>query len=317
MTDTIDVTTAPVDRPLRVDLAPRQMLWRRFRRHKAGMVALIVMTVLVLFAVFGPLLWQVDYALTDFNAIGESPSADHPLGTDSLGRDILIRLMIGGRVSLSVALISQILAIAFGTLLGLIAGYTNQHADTWIMRVIDVIMAIPDLLLLILLIPVLSGALESSWTPAWAVTLNDISLGTFGLVVGIFLITWTFVARLVRGQVLTLREMEFVESAVNIGVPRPLIMYRHLLPNLSTILVVAATLGVPRGVLLEAGISFLGLGVSPPLPSWGTMISDGLSVMRSEPHILLAPAIVLSITVLCLNLLGDAIRDAVDPRSST
>jgi ABC-type dipeptide/oligopeptide/nickel transport system permease subunit len=149
------------------------------------------------------------------------------------------------------------------------------------------------------------------------VTLNDISLGTFGLVVGIFLITWTFVARLVRGQVLTLREMEFVESAVNIGVPRPLIMYRHLLPNLSTILVVAATLGVPRGVLLEAGISFLGLGVSPPLPSWGTMISDGLSVMRSEPHILLAPAIVLSITVLCLNLLGDAIRDAVDPRSST
>jgi ABC-type dipeptide/oligopeptide/nickel transport system permease subunit len=281
------------------------------------MVALVVMSVLVLFAVFGPLLWQVDYALTDFNSIGESPSADHPLGTDSLGRDILIRLMIGGRVSLAVALISQILAIAFGTLLGLIAGYTNKHADSWIMRVIDVIMAIPDLLLLILLIPVLSGALESSWTPSWAVTLNDISLGTFGLIVGIFLITWTFVARLVRGQVLTLREMEFVESAVNIGVPRPLIMYRHLLPNLSTILVVAATLGVPRGVLLEAGISFLGLGVSPPLPSWGTMISDGLSVMRSDPHVLLAPAVVLSITVLCLNLLGDAIRDAVDPRSST
>lgn len=316
MTETIDIE-ASAPRIQRVDLAPRQMMWRRFRRHKAGMVALVIFVSLVLFSVVGPLLWQEDYARTDFNAIGQSPSLEHPLGTDRLGRDILIRVMIGGRVSLTVALVSQILAIAFGALVGLIAGYTNKRADSWIMRVIDVIMAIPDLLLLILLIPVLSGALGSSWAPSWAVTLNDLSFGTFGLVVGIFLITWTFVARLVRGQVLTMREMEFVEAAVNIGVSRPTIMYRHLLPNLSTILVVAATLGVPRGVLLEAGVSFLGLGVSPPLPSWGTMISDALAVMRSEPHILLAPAIVLSITVLCLNLLGDAIRDAVDPRSST
>jgi ABC-type dipeptide/oligopeptide/nickel transport system permease subunit len=281
------------------------------------MVALVVMTVLVAFSVVGPLLWPLDYAQTDFAAIGQGPSAAHPLGTDALGRDILVRLMVGGRVSLAVALISQLLAIVFGTVVGLLAGYTNRHADSWIMRIIDVIMAIPDLLLLILLIPVLSGALQSTWAPSWLVWINDVSLGTFGLIVGIFLITWTIIARLIRGQILTLREQEFVEAAVNIGVSRPVIMYRHLLPNLTTVLVVAATLGVPRGVLLEAGISFLGLGVSPPLPSWGTMISDGLSVMRSDPHILLAPAVVLSLTVLCLNLLGDAIRDAVDPRSST
>jgi ABC-type dipeptide/oligopeptide/nickel transport system permease subunit len=281
------------------------------------MVALVVMLALVAFSVFGPLMWPLEYAQTDFAAIGQGPSSDHPLGTDALGRDILVRLMIGGRVSLAVALISQLLAIVFGTVVGLLAGYTNRHADSWIMRIIDVIMAIPDLLLLILLIPVLSGALQSTWAPSWLVWLNDISLGTFGLIVGIFLITWTIIARLIRGQVLTLREHEFVEAAVNIGVSRPVIMYRHLLPNLTTVLVVAATLGVPRGVLLEAGISFLGLGVSPPLPSWGTMISDGLSVMRSDPHILLAPAVVLSLTVLSLNLLGDAIRDAVDPRSST
>lgn len=316
MTDTVDRVVV-ADVPTRLDLAPKQLLWRRFRRHKAGMVALVVMVALVLFSILGPLLWRVDYAATDFNAIGDPASAAHPLGTDSLGRDILVRLMIGGRVSLSVALLSQVLAIVVGTVVGLLAGYTNKHADSWIMRSIDVLMAIPDLLLLILLIPVLSGALQSSWAPSWLVWLNDVSLGTFGLIVGIFLITWTIVARLVRGQVLSLRELEFIESAVNIGVPKPLIMYRHLLPNLATILVVAATLGVPRGVLLEAGISFLGLGVSPPLPSWGTMISDGLSVMRSDPHILLAPAVVLSLTVLCLNLLGDAIRDAVDPRSAT
>ena len=162
----------------------------------------------------------------------------------------------------------------------------------------------------------LSGSLTSSWAPSWLASLNDYSHDTFGLTVGIFIISWIVVARLVRGQILSLREEEFVEAAVNLGLSRVRIMWRHLLPNLTSILIVAATLGVPRGVLLESGISFLGLGVSPPLPSWGTIISDGLSTMRSAPHILLAPAIMLSLTVLCLNILGDALRDAVDPRSS-
>jgi ABC-type dipeptide/oligopeptide/nickel transport system permease subunit len=280
------------------------------------MVALVLTILIVLFSVFGPMIWRIDYAAADFARISEGPTLAHPLGTDQLGRDVLVRVMIGGRVSLLVATISQILAILFATIVGMIAAFTARWADTLIMRIIDVLMAVPDLLLLILLIPVLSGSLTSSWAPSWLAAINDWSHDMVGLILGIFIISWIIVARLVRGQILSLREEEFVEAAVNLGLPRFRIMWRHLLPNLTSILIVAATLGVPRAVLLESGISFLGLGVSPPLPSWGTMISDGLSAMRSAPHILLAPAIMLSLTVLSLNMVGDALRDAVDPRSS-
>lgn len=280
------------------------------------MISLILFGFIVLASLIGPYLIPYAYDTADFAAIRQGPSWDHLLGTDELGRDILIRVLIGGRVSLAVAIGSQLLAIAVATVLGLIAGYTHRRSDTVIMRGIDLFMSIPELLLLILLIPVLSGALEASWAPGWLTSLNDASGGIVGLILGIALITWTIVARLVRGQVLSLREEEFVEAAVSVGASRIRVMRRHLLPNLTTILVVAATLGIPRGVLLESGVSFLGLGVSPPLPSWGTMIAQSLEIMRSSPHALIAPAVMLSITVLSLNMLGDAIRDAVDPRGS-
>lgn len=306
------------DRPRHpaVDTKPTGRWWRRLRRHRAGMVALFLSGFIVVASLLGPFFLPYDYASTDFAAIRQGPSWEHLLGTDDLGRDILVRVLIGGRVSLAVALGSQILAVGSATVLGLLAGYTHRRADTVIMRGIDLFMSIPDLLLLILLIPVLSGALDSSWAPDWLTSFNDATGGIVGLILGIALITWTVVARLVRGQVLSLREEEFIAAAVSVGASRLRIMKKHLLPNLTTILIVAITLGIPRGVLLESGISFLGLGVNPPLPSWGTMIADGLTSMRSSPHILLAPAVMLSVTVLSLNMLGDAVRDAVDPRSS-
>ncbi|MGH8874647.1 MAG: ABC transporter permease [Acidimicrobiia bacterium] len=300
-----------------VPLTPGLRWWRRLKRHRAGIVSLVVVVVVVLATLIGPHLVPSHYAATDFAAIRQAPSSSHLLGTDELGRDILVRVLVGGRVSLAVAVGSQVLAIVFATVMGLMAGYWTRWADTLIMRAIDLFMSIPDLLLLILLIPVLSGALRAGWVPQWLTDANRASGGILGLVLGIALITWTVVARLVRGQVLSLREEDFVEAAVSIGASRARVMRRHLLPNLTTVLVVAATLGVPRGVLLESGISFLGLGVNPPLPSWGTMIADALGVMRSSPHVLLAPAVVLSITVLSLNMLGDAVRDAVDPRSGS
>lgn len=306
------------DRPRRAekDTKPTGRWWRRLRRHRAGMISLFMCGFIVLASLIGPFVVPYDYATTDFAAIRQGPSWEHLLGTDDLGRDILERVLVGGRVSLVVAVGSQILAVGFATVLGLLAGYTHRRTDTVIMRGIDLFMSIPDLLLLILLIPVLSGALDSSWAPSWLTRFNDTTGGILGLILGIALITWTVVARLVRGQVLSLREEEFIEAAVSVGASRLRIMRKHLLPNLTTILIVAITLGIPRGVLLESGISFLGLGVNPPLPSWGTMIADALTSMRSSPHILLAPAAMLSVTVLSLNMLGDAVRDAVDPRSS-
>lgn len=288
---------------------------RRFLGHRAGVVSAAILTVLVVAALLGPWLWSHDHATTDLTAVRQPPSAAHPFGTDGLGRDLFARVLLGVRVSLLVALVSQVLAIGLATAIGLLAGLGHRRVDGLIMRVVDILMALPDLLLVILLVPLLTGVFGDTIAPSWLVALNAHTGGGAGLAIAIALSNWLVVARLVRAQVLSVRESEFIESAVTVGASKLRVTFVHVLPNLVTILIVAATLGIPRAVLLESGISFIGIGVSPPLPSLGSLISDGVSMMRSSPYLLVIPAVVLSAIVLSLNVFGDAIRDAVDPRS--
>jgi ABC-type dipeptide/oligopeptide/nickel transport system permease subunit len=264
----------------------------------------------------GPRIWGHDYAATDFDALNAHPSARHPFGTDGLGRDVLARVLVGGRISLSVAASSQVSVMLVALPLGMAAGLSGGWLDFALMRAIDVLMAVPDLLLIVLLIPVLTGAMGQAFTPQVLLRLNEATGGAIGVSIALAFPTWMILARLVRAQALSLRSQQFVEAAVSVGATTGWIMRRHILPNTTSLVIVWLTLAVPRAVLLEAGISFLGLGVQPPLPSWGTMIAEGVQSMRSTPHLLILPALLLGATVLALNLLGDALRDALDPLNS-
>jgi ABC-type dipeptide/oligopeptide/nickel transport system permease subunit len=288
----------------------------QFIRHRLGAVGLAATAVLVIGVLAGPAIWHREYAATDFTALKGSPSPQHPLGTDALGRDVLSRILVGGRTSLAVGVVSQLIALAFALAAGLTAGYLGGHVDGWTMRSIDVLLAVPDLLLIVLLMPFLTGALGGTTAPRWLFQAQDATGGAFGVTVALGLTNWMGLARLVRAQTLSLRQQEFIEAATA-GGARPLrIVAYHLVPNLVSVLIVAFTLAVPRAMLLEAAVSFLGLGVRPPLPSWGVMISEGVNLMQSTPHLLVFPAVALGGAVLSLNLAGDAIRDALDPHAA-
>jgi ABC-type dipeptide/oligopeptide/nickel transport system permease subunit len=287
----------------------------RLATHRPGVIAGCVLIMVVLATLVGPALWGVDAFQTDFGALRAGPGPAHPFGADALGRDLLARLMIGGRTSLAVAFVSQLVTMSVAIAIGLCVGFIGRWLDQWTMRTIDVLLALPDLLLVILLVPVLTAGLGRSIGPNWLIAANEAAGGAIGLVLAMVLTGWMTSARLVRGQVLSLRETEFVLAARVIGASSLRIMFHHLLPNLVTVIVVAVTLGVPRAVLLEAGISFLGLGITPPMPSWGNLVSEGVEVMRSYPHLLLAPSAAIAVTVVSLNVLGDGVRDALDPRT--
>jgi ABC-type dipeptide/oligopeptide/nickel transport system permease subunit len=289
----------------------------RFLRHRLGAVALATIGVLVFEVLAGPLIWHRRYTMTDFAALKRPPSIEHPMGTDALGRDVFSRVLVGGRISLAVGAGSQLIALALAVPIGITAGFLGRGVDAWTMRSIDVLLAVPDLLLIVLLMPLLTGLLAGPKLPRWLLQTQDATGGALGVAVALGLTSWMPLARLVRAQTLSLRQQEFVEAAVAGGAGPMRIVARHLSPNLASVLVVAFTLGVPRAMLLEAAVSFLGLGVRPPLPSWGVMISEGVNVMQSTPHLLVFPAVALGGAVLALNLAGDAIRDVLDPRGAS
>ena len=226
------------------------------------------------------------------------PSLEHPMGTDELSRDVLARVATGGRVSLSVAMLAVALSVTLGAVTGLVAGYLGGAVDTALMRLVDAALAIPRLFLLLLVLAV--------WEQV-PVAVLIVLIGATG---------WFGTGRLVRGEVLRLREESYVRAAEALGASRRRIIFRHLLPNAAGPLLVAATLGVGEVILLEAGLSFLGLGVQPPTPSWGGMILDAKSVLVTAPWAGLFPGLAIVITVLAVNLFGDALRDAVDPRGA-
>ncbi|MFT4038045.1 MAG: ABC transporter permease [Thermomicrobiales bacterium] len=272
------------------------LAWRRFLRHKAGVVGLVILTLEVLLAIFAPVLIPRELAIDPAPLkILQRPSAEHWLGTDEVGRDIFARLIYASRISLSIGFMAVLVAIVVGTSLGALAGYFGGWLDNLLMRITDAILSIPALFFLIVL----------------SVTLGP-SVRTMIIVIG--LLSWMELARIIRANVLSLKRREFVEAAHTMGARSPRIIGRHILPNTLAPIVVAATLGVGNALLTEASVSYLGLGVQPPEPSWGNMLYNAQSYFFNAPWITLYPGVMILITVLCINFIGDGLRDALDPR---
>jgi oligopeptide transport system permease protein len=290
--------------------------WYRLTRNRAAVVGLVFVVLLVLAALLANVLAPYTFDRQDLDSTDLGPSGAHLFGTDQLGRDQLSRLLYGSRISLAVALVDVLIVLAVGVPLGLAAGYFGGRIDTLVMRSVDVLLAFPNLLLVIVVITYLRAVLEQGEGPVLAVIggLDKATGGLIGVFIALGLISWLTVARLVRGQVLSLKEKEFVEAARMVGATNLRIMTRHLLPNTLAPVIVAATFGIPGAIAAEAGLSFLGLGVRPPYPSWGILIAEGLRVMRTFPHELLFPAVILAVTLICFNFLGDGLRDALDPK---
>jgi ABC-type dipeptide/oligopeptide/nickel transport system permease subunit len=279
------------------------------------MVGLAVVIALVILAVIAPLITPYDYAKGNLLHATEGPSAKYLLGTDGQGRDILSRLIFGARVSLSVAFAAQIVILLVGVPTGLLAGYVGGWLDLVVMRFVDSIYALPNLLLAILIMSMLRTNISAtaSVAPTLLTYLDTLTGGLVGIFIVLVLTRWLTVARLVRGQVLSVKERDFVEAARSTGVPPSRLVIVHILPHVFAPVIVAATFGMPGAIMLEAGLSFLGIGVNPPTPSWGLMISDGLTNLQSHPHMLTSPALILGVTLLAFTYLGDGLRDAMDP----
>jgi oligopeptide transport system permease protein len=273
--------------------------WTRLRRSRAAMTALATLGLLLLFAIVGP--WVSPYTLEHVDwmqgALATPPSFGdgHWFGTDSNGRDLFVRVWVGTRVSLFVALLATLVSVAIGVAWGATAGYLGGRTDHWMMRVVDVLYALPYMFFVIIL-TVLFG--RSLW-------LIFVAIGAVG---------WLTMARIVRGQALSLRHREFVEAAIALGLPAHRVIARHVVPNVLGTVIVYATLTVPQVILFESFLSFLGLGVQEPLTSLGRLVAEGALEMESSPWLLLAPSAVLAVLLLCLNFLGDGLRDALDPR---
>jgi oligopeptide transport system permease protein len=288
-------------------MRPESNLWRdaarRFRKNKLAVGALIVMILLILIAIFADVIAPAPY---DFSVLTESnqfpfQNAKHPLGTDSVGRDFLSRLIYGTRVSLIVGFSVQAIALVFGLTFGLLAGTLGGWVDYIVMRWVEVLTAIPIWLFALFLISV------------WRASDSAPGSGLLKVIVAIGLIGWVDICRLTRAQLLSLRQKDFVLSAEAIGATRLQIALRHMLPNALTPLIVAVTLGVPTAIFTEAGLSFLGFGINDPLPSWGKMVADSSSYIRVYWHLGIFPTFAIALTMLSFSFVGDGLRDALDP----
>ena len=275
----------------------QQRFWRRLFRHKLGMIGLVMLVLLVFAAIFAPLLAGVDPAAMDLKLKNKPPSAEHILGTDAIGRDVWARLVFGARVSLSVGLVAVGIYTSIALILGSISGYAGGQIDNLIMRFTDIIMCFPTFLLIITVAAVLPP-----------------NIFNIMVIIGIF--GWPGMTRLIRGQFLSLRGQDFVIAAVAVGVPTRRIIFRHILPNVVGPVVVAATLGLAGAILTESSLSFLGLGVQQPTPSWGQTLTTALQlpILENMPWRWLPSATAIAFAVLSMNFFGDALRDAFDPR---
>jgi ABC-type dipeptide/oligopeptide/nickel transport system permease subunit len=259
------------------------------------MAGLVGVVGLVLMATFAPLLAPHHYAKPHYDAVWQFPSARWPMGTDGLGRDFLSRIIYGSRVSITVGVFVQLVAFVVGMPFGAIAGLYGGTIDYLLMRVVDIASAFPRLLFAILVMTLLGSGLSN-------------------ILIAIAVTSWIEVARLTRGQILSLREKEFVAAGICLGAGSPSIVMRHLLPNCLTPLIVSLTVGIPRVIFTEAGLSFLGLGVNPPEPSWGQMVGESVAYIRYYWYLALFPALMIALTMLAFTLTGDGLRDALDPR---
>jgi peptide/nickel transport system permease protein len=297
--------------------SPWQLFWRRFKEDKLALASLVFLILLVLVAIFAPLVVKIvgatppdyrDTSALDIFGTPTGPSSAHIFGVDQLGRDVFSRTIYGARVSLIVAVFSTAIATVIGIITGLLAGYYRGWTDTLVSRSVDVLLAIPYLLL--------ATGLAAACTLGSAGCLGGLIKPGLGVVIFVIAFTsWTYMTRIIRGQVLSLREKEFIESARSIGASDSRIIFKEVLPNLVAPIIVYASILIPQVILYEAALSFLGVGVQPPTASWGQMISDATPTFSDAWWYMLFPGIALLLTVLAFNLIGDAMQDALNPRS--
>jgi peptide/nickel transport system permease protein len=295
--------------------SPLELFWRRLRRDKVALFALGVVAATILVAIFAPLIVKVlgapDPNLQNDDLLGDfgeptGPTGENWLGVDERGRDVLARVVYGSRVSLEVAFIATALAVTIGVVVGLVAGYYRGWADTLLSRTMDLFLAFPVLVLAVGLgVACADGCMGGVIQPGLTVVIFVITLTT-----------WPYIARIVRGQVLSLREREFVEAARSIGASDRRIIFREILPNLVAPIIVYTTILIPTNILYEAALSFLGVGVDPSRPSWGAMISDAISIFQDAWWFMAFPGVALLTTVLAFNVVGDGLQDALNPRTS-
>jgi oligopeptide transport system permease protein len=302
-----------------IDFSSRhRSLWseafQRLVRNRAAVGGACFIAVVVFAAIFADAVAPFSYRHQDLYAIYEHPSSEHWLGTNQYGKDVFSLLVYGARVSIAVGLIAQLIIVAIGAPIGAIAGYIGGPVDTIIMRLVDIMYAFPDLLFIIIVMTFVKGTLPKvGGILSPLVTLNQLTGGLMGVFIGLGLTWWLTVARLVRGQVLSLKEQDFVVAAHAVGVPTRRVIWTHLIPNAVAPVIIYAALGVPRAIMMEAGLSFIGMGVDPPTPSWGMMVFEGSRAMRSHPYRVIAPGLAIALTMLSFNFLGDGLRDALDP----
>lgn len=313
---------------------------RRFLRNRVSIIGFALILVFVAAAIFAPSITDYTYDEQNYLAINSAPewvidifpqmkaygeemgyvriNQDYRLGTDGLGRDLFTRIVYGARISLAVAFVGPLTSLLVGTLFGMIAGYTGGRVDYWMMRFVDIMYAFPSLLLIILMMAVFRASFAESEAGTLAYRLNKIDAAFGGMLfifIGIGITSWMNTARLTRGQVLSIRQKEYIEAAESVGGRNLGILLRHVLPNVMGPVIVVESLAIPRYISLEAFLSFIGLGVNPPTPSWGSMISEGAQAVKSYPNQAIFPALALFLIMFAFNFLGDGLRDALDPRS--
>ncbi|MCU0857582.1 MAG: ABC transporter permease subunit [Pontiellaceae bacterium] len=269
--------------------------WKQLRKNRAAIAGLIILTVLILASAAAPWLTPYTYEQQNLELGSSPPSAEHWLGTDTVGRDLFTRLLYGGRTSFLVGICATLVSLLIGVPYGAVSGYLGGRTDAFMMRLIDILYTMPFTILVIILMVVFGRNI-------------------FLLFGAIGAIQWLVMARIIRGQVLALRKQAFIEAAEALGASRRRIILRHIIPNVLGIIIVYTTLTIPHVMLMETFLSFLGLGIQPPMSSWGLLIRDGASVMETYPWLLISPAVIFSLTLFSMNFLGDGLRDALDPR---
>jgi len=291
----LKLNSATEIKALRPHLGFRQDAWMRLKKNRAAMAGLSIIIIIGLLAILGPLLSPYSYSDQSLTDANQPPSASHWFGTDNLGRDLATRVCYGARISLSIGIVASLINLGIGVLYGGISGYFGGRIDSVMMRIVDILYGIPLLLYVILLMVVLKPGLLNVF----------IALG---------LVYWLRMARIVRVQVLSLKELEYILAARVLGASHQRLIFGHLLPNSLGPIIVTLTLSIPEAIFIEAFLSFIGLGVSAPMASWGVLASEGVVTLRSYPFQLLSPAVAISLTMLGFNFLGDGLRDALDPR---